>query len=410
MTILISTTEGALPALTDSVRIDASSVWNLTDDVPGVTIRGRGASINGFTIEALYCRIYGLHITEFGLNAVRVESGNSFIGGPGVGEGNVLSGNDASGVSVIGEWAQNAKIQGNIIGLSPAGDQKDPNGLYGVYVGAGAANTLIGGDTWAAGNIISGNGEGAGGDIGVYITDADTRNTQLSANVIGLAANGVTELGNAGFGVAVVFGAGPTVIGGSSLLANTIAGNGDSGVFVGYGASDTSIQGNAISDNGGHGIWILEGRDSEIIFNIIAANTKDGVRVQGTGATGNLISGNQIHGNSQKGIELLDGGNGELAAPAVTQAAAGGAAGKATGGARFVTIYSDDGDEGNVYHGIAIVDLATRNWVFSGAITGPNVTALAHDIDGNTSEFSQPLPVGTTLTPRAFVPFLAGAY
>ena len=116
-----------------------------------------------------------------------------------------------------------------------------------------------------------------------------------------------------------------------------------------------------------------------------------------------------MHDNGYRGLELLDGGNGELVPPTVMHAAAGGAADKATGGARLVTVYSDDGDQGNTYHGICIVNLTTKEWTFSGAITGPNVTALAHDAGGNTSEFSLPLPLGTTLTPRAFVPFVVSA-
>ena len=410
MTIFLSAAEGAFPDLTESVTIDASGVWNATDGVPGVTINGRGANVNGFTIAALYGKIYGLYITDFGLNGVWVEAANSAIGGPGAGEGNVLSGNGAAGVSVVGEDAYGATIQGNTIGLNPAGDQKDANGLYGIYVGGGVRNTLIGGDVWAEGNIVSGNGGGAGGNVGIYITDADTRNTQLGANAIGIAADGVTELGNAGFGVAVNGGAGPTLIGGSGLLANTIAGNGDSGVHIGSGVFDTSIQDNAIRDNGYHGIYIFNGRDSDIMFNVIAANAGDGVRVQGASATANLISGNSIDNNGSMGIRLLDGGNGELAAPSVRHAAAGGASGKATGGARFVTVYSDLGDEGNVYHGIAIVDLTTKVWAFSGAISGPNVTALAHDAAGNTSEFSLSLPLGTTLTRRAFLPLPVGTH
>jgi hypothetical protein len=52
-------------------------------------------------------------------------------------------------------------------------------------------------------------------------------------------------------------------------------------------------------------------------------------------------------------------------------------------------VYSDNADEGRVYHGSAVADGA-GNWSFPGAVVGPNVTATATNAGGSTSEFSAP--------------------
>src|SRR5207249_5138053 len=59
----------------------------------------------------------------------------------------------------------------------------------------------------------------------------------------------------------------------------------------------------------------------------------------------------------------------------------------------IVDVFSDNEDEGRVYHGSATAD-ASGNWNFAGATVGPNVTATATDAANNTSEFSPPFVPG----------------
>ncbi len=59
----------------------------------------------------------------------------------------------------------------------------------------------------------------------------------------------------------------------------------------------------------------------------------------------------------------------------------------------YVQIYSDDSNEGQTYHGQAIVNHTTNTWQYTGVVTGPNVTALGFDGSSNTSEFSSPFKV-----------------
>ena len=77
-----------------------------------------------------------------------------------------------------------------------------------------------------------------------------------------------------------------------------------------------------------------------------------------------------------------------LAAPTITTANAGGAAGTGCAGCA-VHLFSDTADEGETYHGFANAD-GSGNWSYSGALTGPNVTATNTDAGRNTSEFSAP--------------------
>jgi len=57
----------------------------------------------------------------------------------------------------------------------------------------------------------------------------------------------------------------------------------------------------------------------------------------------------------------------------------------------WVEIYSDRGDEGEVYEGYTTAD-SGGNFSWTGSIRGPNVTALAIDQSTlNTSPFSSPL-------------------
>jgi hypothetical protein len=88
------------------------------------------------------------------------------------------------------------------------------------------------------------------------------------------------------------------------------------------------------------------------------------------------------------GIGTYSGGNGEPGhAPPVislTDSTAGTACANC-----IVDVYSDDADEGGVYHGSVLADGA-GNWDFPGTVSGPNITATATDGGGNTSKFSVP--------------------
>jgi len=118
---------------------------------------------------------------------------NNLIGGGGSREGNTVSGNSQSGIYIIGPNATGNLMQGNIIGLGPAGQNynystgKSPTDPFpiGIYIQGSKSNT-IGGAQAGAGNIISGN------NVGVYIFGAGGSATgnQILGNSIGLSVKG----------------------------------------------------------------------------------------------------------------------------------------------------------------------------------------------------------------------------
>src|SRR5690606_10377822 len=275
-TIVIPT---ALPAITDSVIIDgfsqpgasANSLDVGNDAVILVELRGdgadlglrleagngstiRGLSITGFLDEAIGILVDGAVIEGnfIGIDptgaAVPNEDGiliqngvGTRIGGTTPAARNVISGNVSIGIALgplPGLNIDQVVIQGNYIGVSPDGASPLGNGAIGVYID-GATNTLVGGATPAARNVISGNG-----------------------------IDGITIIGDP------IFVASGTVIQGN---------------YIGLNATGTSAIG-----NGEDGVYILDAPDTSIIGNVISGNGINGIGVEGAAAAGTIILSNLI--------------------------------------------------------------------------------------------------------------------
>jgi len=393
MYILLDTTEGALPQITEQLRIDASSAWNTAADQPGVTVSGGNQSFPGLFLSTDSCEVYGLFLINF-TDAIDIRSAYNTIGNPIQGQRNVISSNGNYGVSIYGPTAHHNVVSGNWIGLSITGDTKQPN-HGGVRISGGAYENTIGGDMPGKGNVISGNTYN-----GVTILGANSDGNRLGANWIGLPAIGSLDVGNGETGVYICNGPRNTQIGssGNDLAGNLIAMNA-TGVGI-WGAHSNWVETNSITENGTAGVYVKDGAGNYILSNEIASNTQDGVLVSGATATGNSILGNSIHHNGYKGIKLVDGGNTELAAPIITTANAGGASGTGCAGCT-VHLFSDSADEGETYQGFASVD-GSGHWTYAGALTGPNVTATNTDAGSNTSEFSTPY----TLRYKIYLPLV----
>jgi CSLREA domain-containing protein len=129
------------------------------------------------------------------LQGVLVSSGdNNTIGGTSSGAGNTISGNGDNGIEVIN--ADGAVIQGNRIGIyatSVLGLANDENGVS----VTNSTNTLIGGDTPSAGNIIRSNSKNGvvivSGSANAILRNMIDRNDGLG---IDLGDNGVTNNDN----------------------------------------------------------------------------------------------------------------------------------------------------------------------------------------------------------------------
>lgn len=170
---------------------------------------------------------------------------------------------------------------------------------------------------------------------------------------------------------------------------NLVTGN-----LIGTDLTGTEDWGNELD-----GISVHSGASNNVIDpnNIIAYNDHYGIGMRRESidfdwSIGNTITGNGIHNNHLGGIYLWGDSNNRSEAPTILDFNL--TSGTVTGAACAnctVEIFSDSDLQGEVYEGQA---KANANGVFSfnkgASFAGPNLTATATDIDGNTSQFSAP--------------------
>lgn len=351
----------ALDPISEAVTIDGLSQYGvLSPSVPLIVLNGAGTSgADGLALVAGSdgSTIQGLIINNFDGDGIQVEfddnviagnyigtnaagtanqgngvygininnaSGN-IIGGTTVLDRNVISGNDGSGIYLFGAGTTGTVVQGNYIGTNAAGTAAIANTWDGIVIRTNASNNTIGGTLATERNIISGNGED-----GIFM-DFDAFNNTVSGNYIGTDVTGTNALGNTRYGVTLYNGVNNTTIGGTAAGAgNVISGNINSSFVInGDGGSTTDnnvIQGNFIGTdkngttdigNGGEGLDIFNGADSNLVGgtvagarNIISGNNSHGIEVSGVTATGNAIVGNYIGTNAAGMAGVRNEGNG----------------------------------------------------------------------------------------------------
>jgi titin len=261
-------------------------------------------------------------ITNAGGVAIAEAPGN-FVGSAREGGRNVISGHYDTGVSIWGEAATGNVIQGNYIGTNTAGDAALGNGTGVAVFGA---QTLIGGPGPGEGNLISGSEPGfqpgSPAGIGIHVVQG-SRGTTIEGNFVGTDATGTVAVPNQ---VGIwLDGAVDVRVGGTAAGdGNVISGNVLHGMRIGGGSTGSLVQGNRIGvgetgvplGNGGWGIHIFGGAMGNLVGgtatgagNTIAYNVADGVFIRGD-AVANELRGNAIHDNGQLGIDIQpDGAN-----------------------------------------------------------------------------------------------------
>jgi hypothetical protein len=286
---------------------------NGLDNSSSYAIRISGVSALGNVIAGNYIGLSSNGITPDGnVNGISLEHGaqSNWIGGLTTGARNIISGNAGYGL-VITEGATRNRIAGNFIGPDSTGNSGPGNQFDGVAVLGEAEDNFIGGDDLTQGNLISGNwGNGivlAGGYV--------TRN-RIDGNLIGANYPGRAALGNLGDGILITDGAHGNQIGGTaSESGNLISGNAGHGLHLsGNGVTDNTVTANWIGlardgyadiGNGwlneGDGVAIDSGANANVIGgttpflrNVISANYRFGVGLQGEGTRNNLVAGNYI--------------------------------------------------------------------------------------------------------------------
>jgi len=257
-------------------------------------------------------------------DGIRIETSfNNTIGGTGLAERNIISGNNADGIHLVLTALfvpAGTLIQGNFIGVDAAGTgpvgfrpsdgTAAGNALFGIEISTGAQNT-VGGTAAGSRNVIGFNLDG------IELDDGAQTNS-IEGNFVGVGADGVTPVGQERHGIALrssgnlapPFGPGDAneIPVSANAIGGTIAGsgnvvefNGSAGVAV-FGNplqnnavqaqnSGNSILGNSIFMNGRSSPSTLAGIDLSRVF---IYPTDDGVTADTAAGHGALADPNNL--------------------------------------------------------------------------------------------------------------------
>ncbi len=223
----------------------------------------------------------------FGASASR-----NTIGGASAGQRNIISGNYGNGVGLYDSGTDENAIIGNWVGVTADGKQPLGNWNQGIDIAWGPSRNRIGDAAPGEGNVVA---DSAG--TGIWLYASGTNANRIVGNIVGLAPDGVTPMGNMNNGVGVVDGPADTVIG-----------------------TDEKGGGNFISANHGDGIWLSAANRTVIQNNIVGlskdrqqdrGNWHNGIRIQ-NGCTDTLVgglgymNGNDIGANRWTGVGIHD--------------------------------------------------------------------------------------------------------
>ena len=345
------------------------------NDGEGIDITGSGTTGNTILGNYIGTNLAGTAMLSNVNGVVITDASNNIIGGTTAAARNVISGNSSIGVNVLGTTSTGNVIQGNYIGTDASGSLALPN-VYGVQFGGTTFGNTVGGSLAGAGNVISGNTV-----YGVVYVNTGTAGNPTQGNIIGLAADGDTPLGN-GFAGVIVSGANNNTIGGRAAGAGNVISANPDGILV-VGGSGTVIQGNYLGtdvsgtqDRGNtdgvevdfSGLGTLIGGTGAGAGNVISGNNF-GIVVQDAGTSGTLIQGNLIGTDKNGTAALANTQDGLL----IRNGATGNTIGGITAGARNVIA-------GNTGAG---VELDTKSNIVEGNYIGTDITGNAALSNGN---------------------------
>ena len=411
----------------------------LAPAIPGTVATGLSFEQDGTNpaINSSNSGIFGLTFDGFGIGIQVNDVGGVQIGRDGgttAGLRNYLI-NGQYGIDVLGTDADGTIIGNNSIGIDEAGLPAG-NDFDGIWVRAGAQNTIIGGANADFGNIIGSNGR-----HGVNVADVTT--IDIVNNVIGLLST-VSNLprGNGQRGIDV------TLSTDVNIQSNTIGFNSLGGIRISN-APNTTFISNSVGvlpgtttnvGNPNIGVLILSsdnsqfsGAGSTVAYSgasgIVIQNSA-GVAIRDTLTFSNAILGIDLGNN---GVTPNDDGDGDAGAnnsqnfPEFSLAATNGAVtGTAlsingqmsTGAGSYQLIFyvnsacdASGFGEGNAFllNGGSPYSLSTTSGEFSGLLTGTFnvgdfITAIAISPTGDTSEFAECIEITDDVLIASFVP------
>ncbi|QGJ68962.1 Hypothetical protein PBC10988_6270 [Planctomycetales bacterium 10988] len=273
------------------------------------------------------------------------ESNSNTIGGTTSDQGNLISGNNGSGVLIFD--SSNNVLQSNYIGVTSDGLNALANTSHGVFVSSALNNTI--GGSGGTGNLISGNQLNGiflsnssgqlilGNTIGLNASDSASLSNQShgisisggTSNRIGQLSGGVGNVisGNNGYGIMLANTSANQVFAnkiGTSGSGSVAFGNGSGGIHLQAASSNqfgsaVSGTGNVISGNNGHGVSLdADSTNNQFLGNLVGTNASGSAALAnlgfgfsilgslnsiGTAFAGNLISGNQSGGVFLQGTQ-----------------------------------------------------------------------------------------------------------
>jgi CSLREA domain-containing protein len=251
-----------------------------------------------------------------GEGIVLADSPNTLIGGTAAGARNIISGNGATGIWLLGcqAAAPNIQVLGNIIGADITGAVDLGNAFDGIAL-TNTNNTVIGGTTSAARNLISGNGFN-----GIHLEGELATGNLIQGNYVGTNAAGTADLGNGWLGIVLNSGASNNLIGGPTVAARNLVSGNDGNSIVLENASNNTVQNNYIGTditgtldlgNQGAGLVIINGANNQLggvgAGNLISGNIV-GMQILGASATGNQVQGNYFGTTAAGATALLNDG------------------------------------------------------------------------------------------------------
>lgn len=314
------------------IGCDESGSLDIGNYGNGISILNAPNNTIGGDPSALYCLIsgndgYGVFISGASANRIRrcligsnpvgsLPLGNtaggikldgapaSVVGGVWNQSGNLISGNSGDGLTIEGSDSAATVVTGNHIGIDLTGSVALQNLDNGILL-LQTAGITIGGLTLSDSNVVSGNN-----NFGILVQSSVNAEVTIIGNIIGLAPDGVTPLGNSDGGVSVV-NSDHVAIGGTATGAgNLISGNGGSGIeLFGSGSTQCQILGNLIGTDvtglacaaNALGISIAGGASNNDIGtaspgarNIISCNLLEGINIDNATSQSNRVVNNYI--------------------------------------------------------------------------------------------------------------------
>ena len=363
----------------------------------GITIVGTPTDPHDNTIEGNWIGVdvtgsAALANTQHGIQILNGAYSNT------IGPDNIISGNTQNGILIWTAGTDGNGVKGNLIGTDLTGTVAIPNGALtgGISIKGTAQGTVIGGDTPAERNLISGNT-----GRGVRISDTGTDYTVVSGNIIGLDISGTSTLLNGWEGVHVTIGAANTTIGGTTSGEGNVIVADYAPVKLDDGAHHNTVSGNLLGTDitgtsgfgTGTGVSISSGAHTNTIGgttvgerNVISGNGGRGINIDGTGTDDNQVLGNfigvDITGvnplpNPSGGIQIWSSAQDNIIGPGNIIA---------NNGLEGVRIYGVDTDR----------NFFTENSIY--AHTNYNI-ALPFTPDGSNEDIIAPTIVSVSLSP-----------